>query len=152
MIELGLPQENAVGMVNNIIQLFVNSIKIDENILSKNNDIVGGIHLYILNEDLHNLLTSESAVVKTKSGTIPWLDWLITKGDSIIVDNHSILYGDFEISRSGGGIMVKSKSTWKVPSNFSGTIEDNWFTRVLLHSSSFLQKNLQDILDRKLFK
>jgi len=66
----------------------------------------------------------------TKKGTqIPWFKWLTTLGDRVIVRDYITETGKPRVSRTGDMIMVKGKSGWRVPPEFSGTEEDNFVTR-----------------------
>jgi hypothetical protein len=62
---------------------------------------------------------------------LPWLEWLLLKGNSIIVRNYNVKYGQNPRSRSGDAIMIDSTSSWRVPPEFAGTTRDNWTTRAL---------------------
>lgn len=59
---------------------------------------------------------------------IPWLDWLLTKGDSIVVSTHTISYKNTPDSRTGLAIMVKG-GTYRIPPEYSGLPENNFITR-----------------------
>ena len=56
----------------------------------------------------------------------------MTEGDRIIIVGYHIKYdissAQKQNSQSGSAIMVKG-GNWRVPPNFSGTLEDNWITR-----------------------
>jgi hypothetical protein len=65
---------------------------------------------------------------------LPWLEWLLKAGDSVLVDGYRIKLGSFN-SRSGRAIMVESGS-YKVPASLkdgtAGTLSDNWVTKEVL--------------------
>lgn len=87
--------------------------------------------VYIQPQDFRNILSLSSANVITEKGTsIPWLQWLLTAGDGIVISGYKVAYGSFTASRSGGAIMIPV-SVFKVDSQFSGTINDNFITRAL---------------------
>lgn len=86
---------------------------------------------------------------------IPWLEWLLTKGDGGIIYGYDILYGSFKTppSRTGGAIMIqKSGEVFRVPPQHSGTPRDNFITRVLDKQSLFdeIGHNIERLLERKL--
>ena len=69
--------------------------------------------------------------VTTEAGaSLPWLQWLLTAGDAIIVTGYSVEYSGSPTSRSGGAIMVP-KGVFKVDSSFSGTADDNFISRAI---------------------
>lgn len=59
---------------------------------------------------------------------LPWLNWLLLQGDTILVPDHKIKLGVIS-SRSGQAIMVEGGS-WAVPREFAGTANDNWVTKI----------------------
>jgi len=66
--------------------------------------------------------------------SIPWLDWLLTQGESIIITGYDIALDDYNTppSRSGGALMFKQKSGgWHVPINLAGTVRNNFITEAL---------------------
>lgn len=89
------------------------------------------LSVYIQPDDFSNLLNSSFATVMTEKGVeLPWLNWLLTQGDSILVSQHHVSYGASLDSRSGGAIM-KLGGVFKVDSQFSGTQDNNFITRAL---------------------
>ena len=88
-------------------------------------------NVFIQPSDFKNLLSLPSSRVTTEKGVdLPWLEWLLTAGDAIIVTRFHVKYGASDKSRSGGAIMVP-KGLFKVDSAFSGTEDDNFITRAL---------------------
>ncbi len=133
--ELGLK----ASMVNSAINDIATSISESTEIVVKKfkksgTKITGGITVNIQPAELRNVLSLSSGELSYKSSTyktsveLDWLEWLLTKGDSIIV-------GKFEFAvepgrgRSGQGRMKKAVGGWRVPPSISGTIEDNFITR-----------------------
>lgn len=73
---------------------------------------------------------------QSKGGAVPWLDWLLFKGDNVILAGVSINLNrrTRKASRTGSAIMVqrtKTSGNWRMPAEFSGTSSDNWITRAL---------------------
>tara|TARA_Y100000593_G_C4207158_1_gene284881 strand:+ start:129 stop:797 length:669 start_codon:yes stop_codon:yes gene_type:complete len=96
--------------------------------------INGGITIEVQPADLKNVislasgqLTYMSSTYKT-SVTLDWLEWLLKKGDAIIVGKF-----DFNLQpgtgRSGQGTMKRNVGGWRVPPSVAGTIDDNFITR-----------------------
>jgi predicted ribosome-associated RNA-binding protein Tma20 len=95
------------------------------------NSVTNVLSVYIQPEDFRNLLNSGSAQVITSDGVvIPWLYWLLTAGDAVVVTQYHVDYGSYNASRSGGAIM-KPGGVFKVDSEFSGTVDDNFITRAI---------------------
>lgn len=132
----------AVDNMINSVEFFINSIKINGSKLN------GGIELRIIPKDLSGIIDDSSAfVVDNERGySLPWLEWLLTKGGEIIVRNFEVQYGSNPRSRSGDAIMISSGSNWRVPAQFSGTIRNNWVTRAL----STIEKKIIQIIEDEL--
>lgn len=103
----------------------------------------GGIKISIIDADFKRVMQMNEAHILTEKGeTLPWLEWLIVKGDKIIIDTHYFRPGGFKRSRSGKGLMYENTETkryWRVPPEYKGTIRNNWFTRAIFgHADVFL--------------
>jgi hypothetical protein len=93
-----------------------------------------------------NLLEIPSAVLITEKGdNLPWLEWLTTYGDSVIIYNYNVRY-ESGIGRSNMGIMVKSPSFFRVDGAYSGTYDDNFVTRAI--TSPLFVASIQDGISR----
>jgi hypothetical protein len=91
------------------------------------------------------LYTDFAAVVDTVRGyTLPWLEWLLLEGNKTIVRNYEVIMGPNRASRTGLALMKPSKKSWKVPSEFAGTSNDNWITRAIDGAESDIQKLLDE--------
>lgn len=132
--EFGLTQSTASSVAAEIADRVAATVEVKPHPVSlKTNK--GGLSLTIQPNDLQNVLSigngSYSYYSKRyKVGVkIDWLDWLLTKGDAIIVAKFH-----FEeiagAGRSGAGKMLKGQ-TWRVRPEYSGTITDNLITRSL---------------------
>jgi|694.fasta_scaffold05001_8 hypothetical protein len=90
-----------------------------------------GFNIYVQPTDFQNLFSLPASIVTTKKGaSLPWLQWLLTAGDAVIVTSYHVQYGPSPNSRSGGAIMVP-KGLFKVDSAYSGIEENNFITRAL---------------------
>lgn len=94
--------------------------------------ITGGLKIGVLRIDFAELQSVMDQAAFRSEGryTIDWLRWLLTEGDVVIIGDYHFQGGDFDRSRTGLGLMFQG-GTWRVPQEFSGTINDNWFTRSL---------------------
>jgi hypothetical protein len=92
--------------------------------------ISGGISVNIQPDNFVNVLSlSIGTTVTAKGETLPWLDWLLNLGDSVIIADFGVEYGSF--GRSGGARMTPKGRPFKVDSSFSGTATDNFITRAI---------------------
>jgi hypothetical protein len=121
--------------VNIAIENIANSIKINKKAIKiNNNGLSGGIEINIINnQDYGGALSDYSGQVidNDRGYSLPWLEWLLLRGNQIIVKNYEVKLGGNSRSRSGDAIMISSSSNWRVPPTFAGTIQDNWTTRAL---------------------
>ena len=102
----------------------------------KTNDIRGGLSISIQPTDYKNLLGIDGSTTTyfskyyKKMVTLDWLDWLVRRGDEIIVAGFYVSYGAH--GRSGKAKMKKSSGgIFKVSAEYSGTISDNFISRAL---------------------
>lgn len=121
-----------------------NGIKISERGLS------GGFILTMMkSDDMNGVIFSEAAKVFDSEGySLPWLEWLLLKGNEIIVKNYEVVYGSFNYSRSGMAIMKPSSGSWRVSTQFSGTEQDNWTTRAI----NSVEDNIYNIIQKNIEK
>ena len=79
----------------------------------------------------NNLFSLSVAEQMTAKGaSLPWLQWLLTLGQQIIVANFGVEYGAGK-GRSGGGYMSVDYRPFKVNSQYAGTVDDNFITRAI---------------------
>jgi len=130
-LEFGIPNTE---IIDDIINKLANTINITKKTLTiNNNGLSGGLTITAISSDIGDLLSDSSAmVVDTERGySLPWLDWLLLKGNSIIVRNYTVKFGPSPASRTGEAIMVESNKNWRVPAEFVGTEKNNWTTRAI---------------------
>jgi len=109
-------------------------VKIDRPV-GTNSGVKGGLRVELQPTDYANLLSLPVAMQTLEiEARIPWLEWLLTAGDTILIVNYGVQYGA-GLGRSGGANMVSLKKApigpFKVNSAFSGTINDNFITRAV---------------------
>lgn len=142
---LGFPNGEQHEMVDTVVETAAKSLKVELDQFKIVNDINGGLTVYLLKSGMIDLLSLSQSNIKIEEGNIPWLDWLLTQGDKIIISDYKIIYRD--AGRSGGAVMTKSPgSYWKIPTDFAGTDDDNWFTRIV-SSQSYLNE-LQKVIEK----
>jgi hypothetical protein len=91
----------------------------------------GGIEILMQPSDYSNILGRSFAQQAIEGGSLPWLSWLLTLGDSIIITGFGVEFGSFKTSRTGDARMSSKMAPYKVNSAFSGTLNDNFITRAI---------------------
>jgi len=122
---------NPEFVVTSIISQIKKNLSIEIE-LSKviNRTITAGITVGILRDDFQDLLSTDFASYRSKGGDVNWLEWLLVRGDEIILSNYTIesnLFGTE--SRTGNTLMVKSNKGFRVPPEYAGNVHNNWLTR-----------------------
>ncbi len=126
--ELGIvdPMERILNIIENLvidIKADISPIKI------VGNSVKGGITIHLIDVDYSSVLTIPDAIVTTEKGeSLYWLRWLLLEGSQTIIGDYEVEFGAH--GRTGGARMVRGGS-WGVPSEFSGTREDNFITRAI---------------------
>jgi len=149
-MELGI--ENT-DVVDNIINAIVQTFSITKTLRYNTRGLSDGIKITVLSgTDLKSIIGSSDANINdTERGySLPWLEWLLLRGNETIVQNYSVNYTSNPRSRSGLALMVPSSSSWRIPANFTGTESDNWTTRAISKIgdkiSTVIQSNLENYL------
>jgi hypothetical protein len=138
-----------IGSVNTIIQSIsqsvINSISIK--IVKFNDKLNGGIEVNFQPKNFINLLALPEGHVIYNGGDLHWLDWLLKRGDNIIVVNYQ--YNPKSgLGRSGLGNMIPG-GFFRIPPEYSGTDDDNFITRALIGDQQ--QKQISQIF-KNIFK
>jgi hypothetical protein len=134
--------KNADAIVNNIISSVVNSTEIK--FIKYNAKLNGGLELRFQPSNFQNLLSLSDGHTIYQGGDLHWLDWLLKRGDAIIVTNYQY-NPQTGLGRSGLGNMI-SGGAFRVPPQFSGTIDDNFITRAFLGNNQ--QQQIFDIFQK----
>jgi hypothetical protein len=131
-LEFGIPD---TSKVNEVISKLADTISISRNPTNINNrGLTGGFTVYGLKaDDFNGVLSDDSAMVIDEDNgySLPWLEWLLLKGNKTIIQKHEVQIGPNPTSRTGMAIMVKSNKSWRVPPEFVGTVQNNWTTRAI---------------------
>lgn len=128
--ELGLP--DGAQRLNAIIETWANSISVQYS--KGKGGSLGSIDIGILQDDWEDVLSMGEAILTYASRkgmkSLEWLRWLLKEGSAVIVSQYDFVPNP-KGSRTGLGIMIKSRGGWKIPSQFVGTEENNFATRAL---------------------
>jgi len=123
--------------------------------LSKGSYLKGKVHITLLPTDLSSVLSIPEANFTSEDGfNIPWLYWLLNKGNSYIIVGYKYipLTG---LGRANWGIMQKtrnnaSKGSWRIPPEYAGTINNNWFSRGIAASISKIEAVYTNIISEEI--
>lgn len=73
-------------------------------------------------------------------GVIPWLKWMLTAGDSIIIKDYQVKFGNYTnkisygkpVSRTGLAVMVEETgSFWSIPPEYHAFVDKNFVTEAI---------------------
>jgi hypothetical protein len=149
--ELGIAN---VSDVDNVIQAMADTLNFSQNpIKIVSNGLSGGFVLTMIkSDDISGIIYSDSAsVVDNERGySLPWLEWLLLKGNDVLVQNYSVNYTNSSRSRSGMALMVESDQNWRVPQPFTGKINNNWTTRAISKAESQIIKIIQTNIENNI--
>lgn len=140
-LEFGLESDPTSSIIESIIDsLEVNFTPINPKTFA------GGFSLVMQPSNFANLLSLPEASQPIEGGSLPWLSWLLTAGDSIIIANFGVEFGSFPQSRTGGARMAQKAAPYKVNSAFSGTEDDNFITRSISVASGEIRRIIKGVL------
>jgi len=125
-LEFGLESDPSSSIIAGI----VDSLSVSWTPVKPSN-FSGGIEIRMQPTDFSNILSLPAASQRIDGGSLPWLEWLLTRGDSIIITGFGVEFGSFPDTRTGGARMSSSFGPYKVNSAFSGNIDDNFITRAV---------------------
>lgn len=152
--ELGIP--NVDEKLSNILKTIKGSVDVETTPITRTGDTLsGGLVVKMIRSDFQDVIGLPDASYETEKGsTIPWLDWLLTQGDRIIVVGYDVKMplSSRERAHSRTGLALMRPGTgWRVPPEFAGTLEDNFITRAFVPSEVervFLKIFEEEILGR----
>ena len=130
----GLSASQAREAADAISQAIADTVQITPSKVSiTGNNFKGGLTVTVQPNNLSNILSLPEGKItyysKTykKDVTLDWLNWILKKGDAVIVKKFDFVLEGGK-GRSGLGTM-KKEGTWRVPPSVSGTIDDNFITK-----------------------
>lgn len=147
--ELGIPNPS---VADRIVESVANTVSVQQSkVLINSLGVKGGLTINILGyQDIQGLISTDIAsVFDAKGYYLPWLEWLLLKGNNPIIKKFEVKLGPNPKSRTGNAIMIKSSSNWSVPSAFAGTTTNNWFTRAL---DTIKDDTLQNLIQKEIEK
>lgn len=126
--QFGLLPGQSASVISSIINAVKDSIAVKIN--KFNNKLQGGITVEFQPSNFINLLNIPQGHTPINGGDLHWMDWLLKRGDSIIIVNYQY-EPKSGVGRSGLGRMIGG-GAFRVPPQFSGTETDNFITRALI--------------------
>lgn len=120
--------DNTQVIINNIISSVVSSTEVK--FVKYKANFTGGLELGFQPANFSNLLALPAGHTIHRGGDLHWLDWLLKRGDQIIVANYQY-NPQTGLGRSGLGNMIQEGS-FRVPPEFSGTEQNNFITRAFI--------------------
>ena len=154
--ELGLTDGIANSAPNAIASIVADQVElVPKRVSVAGNTLRGGMELNIMPTTAYSQILgipqgsyTYYSVRYKKAVTINWLEWLLTKGDSILVADFDFVSSSK--GRSGMGTMQKHAGSWNVPSSYSGTYTDNFITRAL--ESKGVQSEITNIIKNNVIR
>ena len=145
--ELGV--SDSIERIDTIVEMWTNSIQVvPVSVRTYGTDLKGGFKLNFIKMDWSDVLNTPDAFYTTDKGrVIPWLEWLLLRGDEEIIKDYDVMFTSG--GRTGLAIMVKGdKKRWHVPVDFMGTARDNFVTRAL----EYIQPEIEAVIETELNK
>jgi hypothetical protein len=149
--EFGL--KNPQQRMEAILTTWVKSINVTLITTKKRTDkFVGGLNIEMIQGNFRDVIDlPEAKLVTSKGETLPWLEWLLLYGDKIIIRDY-VFSANNPKSRTGLGVMMHRRGkNWRVPPEFSGTINNNFVTRALLDIDKIIDTIIEEEVS-KVFK
>lgn len=153
--EFGFEQGSSNRNIENVLLSITDTIRITFTPFRYRTTVYsGGIRISMLPSGLQDVLDFGGKFLTEKGQEIPWLKWLLTKGDEIIISNYEFVEKP-GAGRSTQGYMMETKEFyrfWRVPPEYSGVKGNNWITRTLDDHESYLESMLVAIIEQEISK
>lgn len=138
--EFGITAGNELSVANVIQSAIVDSTNIEVGKFTRT--LKGGLQIRFQPSNFFNLLALPEGFSVTEKGTnLHWMDWLINKGDQIIVFDYDFQPG-LE-GRSGGGVMIGG-GAYRVNPRYAGVQDNNVFTDMFIGREKDVSKIIED--------
>ena len=94
-------------------------------------------------------VSTSNAVYNSNGHQITWLDWLMTRGTKVVVEDFEFVSTDYDDkSRSGGGFMLPTGGVFRVDPKFAGTAGDNFITKAIIANDENIRRIIQEEFKR----
>lgn len=149
--EMGIADSSSV---DSVIQKLVDTISVTSTGTKiSRSSLVGGFSLTMMkSNDLGGVISDPAAFVidDIRGYKLPWLEWLLLRGNDVIIQNYSVKIGPNRSSRTGNAIMVSSDRNWRVPPEFVGTENNNWTTRAISAAENDIMQIIESTIRNSL--
>ncbi len=90
-----------------------------------------GMKIFLLRPGYSEIADDPKFIITEKTReALPWLKWLLERGDDIIIQDYRVKRSESKASRTGLAIMVAGEGTFfRIPPQYSGTEENNFITK-----------------------
>lgn len=143
--ELGIPDANT--KIAAMIDIWSTNILYKYNPPTvKGSSIVSSFSASLFKADFSDIIGTDYAKVydRIRGYNLPWLQWLVFYGNAPLIDDYQVILKNSSASRTGRALMRRKEgSSWRVPSEFSGIISDNWITRAIAAKSADIESLLE---------
>ena len=146
--------------LDDMLSILVNTVTVKMRpVYQRGGQIGGGFTVTAVPTDFYNQVTTLGKYTSENGYEVPWLSWLLTAGDQVILKDYKISFGGNAkmFSRTGGPIMRRNEEGWgvgasssRVPPQFSGTPSNNFVTRAMTTMAPELEKKLRILIRSKL--
>lgn len=143
--EFGIPDSET--KLNEILDIWTKNIYIEyKSPTIVSNKIKASFSVSLVRADFSDVLSVDASLVidRLRGYNLSWLEWLLLEGNKIIIPKQEVIIGPNKFSRTGYAVMRPSSTSWKVPSQYAGTINDNWITRAI----DSTEDNINNLLDK----
>jgi hypothetical protein len=150
---------NPYGPLNDMISILANSVVVTmKPVYQRSGQVGGGFTVTAVPSTIYSQLEGMGQYTSKNGFTIPWLQWLLTAGDKIIIKDYKVSFGGRakKLSRTGP-IMRKSSDGWgigasssRISPEYSGTLSNNFVTRAMDRMQPELEKKFEAIVRSKL--
>ena len=138
------------GLADAVLQSLENiDIKINRARVN-GSEIESQIIINMIKSDYSDMLSSSAASYTSEKGsTIPWLEWLLLRGQDSVVVGFKYLPKNSPYSRTGRGIMISGDSAiYRVPPGYAGTMDNNWITRGVDAALPEIQSYMNSLVEK----
>ena len=151
--QLGLYPSLATNVPQDIAEAVADSVELiaRKTFVKGSVGLQGGLSMAIQPTDFSNISNMPDSSIKYYSKrynrivNLDWLDWLLNRGEEVIVSDYIVEYGSH--GRSGKAKMKRSTgAAWKIDSAYSGTADDNFISRSLNDPS--VRNNILKVLNQ----
>ena len=145
-VDFGLEDGMADSATRDIVNAVVSSLVVEfQSPKSKRSLTLGSLSIRIDPGTVAALVqvSTTAGIYNSNGHNISWLNWLMTKGTEVVVEEFDVVSTEYdERSRSGGGFMIKTGGAFRVAPEFAGTPGDNFITRAIIAN----QNNISNII------